>query len=75
MQTVTKKPNSPLGPRIRLLREAAGYTQVEVAQAVGVTKQTYIRWEMGGSEPSFSELAVIAEMFGKTPNDFLPERE
>lgn len=70
METVAKKKASSLGARIRALRGAAGFTQVEVAAHVGVTEQTFIRWEQDKSEPSFSELCAIAAMFGKTPNDF-----
>lgn len=72
MGTVAKSKDGRLGARMRELREAAGYTQVEVADAVGVSEQTYVRWERGGSEPTFTDLCVIATMFGKTPNDFAP---
>lgn len=74
MVTVSKK-QSPLGERLRSFREAVGYTQVQVAEELGVTKQTVIRWEQGGSEPSFTELCVLARMFGKTLNDFAPESD
>jgi transcriptional regulator with XRE-family HTH domain len=74
MTTVAKnKPSpTPFARRLRSLREASGFTQKEVAAQVEITEQTYIRWEQGLSEPSFSELCVIASMFGVTPNDFAP---
>lgn len=74
MIAVSKK-QTLLGQRLRSLREASGFTQVGVAAALGVTKQTIIRWEQGLSEPSFTELCEIARMFGKTPNDFVTEEE
>ena len=74
MQTVAKKKGpSPFALRLRALREAASYTQQKVADEVGVNIHTYMRWEAGKTEPSFGELCVIASMFDKTPNDFLPE--
>ncbi len=67
-----KKP-SPLGARIRALREAAGITQEDAAAAVSVHVQTYMRWERGGSEPSFTALQQLAAAFDVTLNDFATE--
>jgi len=74
MQTVAKKKNpSAFAARLRALREAVPLTQKQVAEGVGVSIQTYMRWERGDTEPTFSELCVIAEMCKKTPNDFIPD--
>lgn len=71
MPTVSKKKSTTLlGEKLRSLREAAGFTQQEVATELGVSYQTYFRWEQGKTEPSFTELCQVARMFGKTPNDF-----
>jgi transcriptional regulator with XRE-family HTH domain len=75
MQTVAKKKPSPFAVRLRTFREAADVTQAEAAESAGVHIQTYMRWERGGTEPTFSELCALAELFGKTPNDFLPDSE
>jgi transcriptional regulator with XRE-family HTH domain len=72
---VSKKKSNTFGPRLRQLRTAAGFTQQEVADEVGVSLQTYNKWEMGrAGEPGFSELCTIAAMFGVQLNDFaIPE--
>lgn len=66
---------TPLADRLRTLREAAGYTQQEVAEQIGVAAQTYWRWEQGRGEPSFRQICAVAAMFGKTPNDFVTDEE
>lgn len=70
MPTVTDKPRT-FAARLRELREESGLTQRDVAAAVGVAHQTYLRWEQGKTEPSVSQLQALASVFGKTPNDFL----
>lgn len=73
MQTLAKKKGSTLADRLRDLREAARLTQTHAAEAAGVHVQTYMRWERGETEPTFSQLCALAAVFGKTPNDFLPD--
>lgn len=70
---VAKQNRTPFAVRLRELRIAANATQRDVAERVGVSVQTYKRWEWGDSEPLFSQLVVIAEMFGKTTNDFVTD--
>lgn len=75
MTAVAKSKPTPFAARLRSLREAAGYTQAEVASEIGVGYQTYLRWERGEREPEFSELQKLAAMFGKKLNDFDPGAE
>lgn len=76
MQTVAKKKSlAAFATRLREFRESADVTQLRAAKGAGVHIQTYMRWERGETEPSFSELCALASMFGKKPNDFLPEAE
>ncbi|GAA1236724.1 hypothetical protein GCM10009665_28620 [Kitasatospora nipponensis] len=35
----------------RRLREAAGFTQEEVAAALGVRRETFVKWEAGSAQP------------------------
>ena len=51
------------GVEIRALREKLGWTQVALAEAVGVTSNTVARWERGEmtiSEPAARLLQKIA---------------
>ena len=42
----------PLNNRLREMRTGRGWTQQDLAHAVGVTRQTIIAIEKGGYEPS-----------------------
>ena len=51
------------GVEIRALREKLGWTQVALAEAIGVTSNTVARWERGEmaiSEPAARLLQKIA---------------
>ena len=50
--------------RLRDLREEKGVGQVELAQALGVSKGIISLWENGLREPKMSALIAIAEYFG-----------
>ncbi len=49
---------------IRELREGRGWTQLEVANKLGVTPATVYNWERGQFEPKASQLRAIAKHFG-----------
>lgn len=50
------RPSRVTGAQVRAFRAAIGWTQEQLAQAVGVTRLTIARWE--GSEHSPSPLAL-----------------
>jgi len=49
---------------IRQLREEQGWTQLELANRLGVTPVTVYTWERGRNEPRASQLRKLAELFG-----------
>ena len=49
--------------RLRALREEKGYTQQEFADKLGVTQQSYARWESGASEPRIEIRLKIADFY------------
>lgn len=51
-------------------REAAGLTQDELAQRLGVTRKELFEWENLEKEPPREMLERIAEILGCTPADF-----
>ncbi len=59
--------------RLKLLREQKGLLQKNIAQQIGVGRTTYLKYEKGVSEPSFSVLIKLAEIFD-TSTDYLLER-
>lgn len=51
------------GRNINLFRTRLGLTQQQVADAVGVSRTTYTKWETGASEPSFTYLSKLVSFF------------
>ncbi len=59
---------------IRQLREQRGWTQLELANQLGVTPSTVYNWERGNWEPRASQLRRLATLFGVRMDDIkLPE--
>lgn len=52
--------------RIRGLRERAGLTQVQVAEALCVSQAAYSRLEKGEVEVSLTKLFALSELYGVT---------
>ena len=54
---------------IREFRETQSWTQLELANRLGVTPATVYNWERGKYEPSASKLRAIAQAFGVSMDD------
>ena len=54
---------------IRQLREAKKWTQVDLANKVGVAPSTVYNWERGKVEPRVSQLRSLADTFGVRMDD------
>ena len=50
-------------------REKTGQSQSDVANKVGVTKQTYLKWENGVTEPKASQVSKLADVLGVTETE------
>lgn len=49
---------------LKKLREAARYTQDEVAQALGITRSAYSNYEAGEREAPYDVLEKVSDLFG-----------
>jgi DNA-binding XRE family transcriptional regulator len=49
---------------IRALRQERGWTQFELALAVGVQPQTIYLWESGRRQPQVSQMRKLGQVFG-----------
>ncbi|MEA4973654.1 hypothetical protein SDC9_98018 [bioreactor metagenome] len=56
--------------RLKELRKEKGITQVDLADAMGLSKGTVAMWEVGKREASFETLGKLADYF-ETPIDYL----
>lgn len=53
-----------LGEKLSLLRKQRGMTQMELAEALDISRQAVSRWEQGVSEPSTANLIRLGQLFG-----------
>ena len=49
--------------RLKLLRKKCGYTQVSLAETLGVSKGTVAMWEIGKRTPDFETLIRLSDLF------------
>ena len=59
--------NTILGGRIKVLREAKGFTQEQVAEKMNCTRQKYARIEKGLIDISYASITTIADILEVTP--------
>lgn len=57
------------------LQKEKGLTQLELAEAVHVSRQAVSRWEVGTSIPTTENLACLSQVYGVTVDDLLNDRE
>lgn len=51
---------------ISMLRSVNGYSQEEVAEKIGVSRQAYAKWEKGETVPDVDRCQKLAELYGVT---------
>lgn len=56
------------------LRKEKGLTQLELAEAVKVSRQAVSKWESGGGKPSTENLRGLSDLYG-VPVDYLLNEE
>lgn len=61
--------NELLGSRIKALRIANNYTQEQVAEEIGVSRQKYARIESGANSITLDILSKVAKVFDVTVGD------
>lgn len=52
-------------------RKKAGFTQIELAEKIGVAQQQLARWETGGRNPKLDALRKIATACGVPLDDLI----
>ena len=60
--------------RLKEVRSEKGFTQAEIADKLGVTRQTIINWEKGITHPNRDEMMQIGEIFDIDFTKFHVER-
>ena len=62
-----------LAANLRLLRKKAGFTQIELADKLGVSIATLRRWESGETAPTGTRIIELANLLGVSPDEIIKE--
>lgn len=64
-----------LSEKILRLRTARGMSQGDLAEQLGVSRQSVSKWETGQSIPDLDKIIKLADLFGVTTDYLVRERE
>lgn len=53
------------------LRKSRGWSQEELGEKLGVTRQTVSKWELGATTPEMEKLAAMSELFGISVDELI----
>lgn len=60
-----------LKENISMLRNVNGYSQEDVAEKIGISRQAYAKWEKGETVPDVERCQKLAELYGVTIDSLL----
>ena len=63
------------GEKLLNLRRARNWTQEELAEKIGVTRQALSKWEANAALPDTKNVVALAKLFGVTADYLLCEDE
>ncbi|MBQ7737079.1 MAG: helix-turn-helix domain-containing protein [Oscillospiraceae bacterium] len=55
-----------LKDNLMMLRKLNGYSQEELAEKIGISRQAYAKWESGATIPDVEKCGLLAEVYGTT---------
>ncbi len=61
--------------KIQLLRKNSGMSQEDLAERLGVSRQSVSKWELGQSYPETEKILEMCQMFGVTVDSLLVDEE
>ena len=59
------------GEKIARLRKGNGLSQEQLAEMLGISRQTVSKWENGTSDPSTSNLLALAKLYDVSAEEIL----
>ena len=62
-----------LADKIAEERKKNGWSQEDLAEQLGVSRQAVSKWESGASDPSTTNLMALAKLYGVAAEDLLRE--
>ncbi len=64
-----------LKDNLLILRSIHGYSQEDVAEKIGISRQAYAKWESGATIPDVEKCARLAREYGTTVDALLKTEE
>lgn len=62
-----------LSENLIVLRNLKGFSQEQVAEQIGISRQAYAKWEKGISVPDVEKCMVLADLYGTTIDALMRE--
>lgn len=59
----TEVVNMDIGERLQTLRKKAGYSQEQVAEMLGLSRQAISKWESGQGKPEIDNIVKLTEIY------------
>lgn len=63
-----------MGEKILNMRKARGWSQEELAERIGVTRQAVSRWEAGAAKPDADKIIAVCDLFGVSADYLLRDQ-
>ena len=60
-----------LKENLAMLRNIHGFSQEEIAERIGISRQAYAKWESGATVPDVEKCRLLAELYGTTVNSLI----
>lgn len=54
-----------------MLRNIHGYSQEEISEKIGISRQAYAKWETGATIPDVEKCSLLARVYGTTVDSLL----
>ena len=64
-----------LKDNLAMLRRIHGYSQEEIAEKIGISRQAYSKWELGQTIPDVEKCSLLAEVYGTTVDSLIRTKE
>lgn len=55
-----------LKENLLMLRNMYGYSQEQIAEKIGISRQAYAKWETGATIPDIEKCSLLAKVYGTT---------
>ena len=60
-----------LKENLAMLRSMHGFSQEEIAEKIGISRQAYAKWEKGTTIPDVEKCSLLARVYGTTVDSLL----